>query len=208
MAPKRPGVKGPSCYPPWIPTRPGSTVGPAASWSWGAPPGDGRVESGRGDRLLPTGSPAVLETRRAERQISPTDISQFVRLDQCERYLRLRLRERAEGRAFLRDYGVAPQSIPPLLTRSGSAFEGTVERAVAQPYPTKRFTPEERQTARRDDDNALVADAARGLRRAASPSCSSRGCRATLTAGASGAMSMSCDWSGTPTADSSRSSPT
>ena len=56
--------------------------------------------------------------------LSPTDVAQFIRLDQCQRYLRLRLHERAVNRAFLRDYGVAPQSIPPLLTRSGAALRG------------------------------------------------------------------------------------
>ena len=31
-------------------------------------------------------------------RISPTDVSQFIRLDQCERYLRLRLHERSACR--------------------------------------------------------------------------------------------------------------
>jgi hypothetical protein len=57
------------------------------------------------------------------RRISPTDISQFIRLEQCQRYLALRLKERVEGRRFMYDYGVAPQSIPPLLTRAGASFE-------------------------------------------------------------------------------------
>ncbi|MDB5060112.1 MAG: superfamily helicase, partial [Chloroflexi bacterium] len=63
--------------------------------------------------------------------ITPTDVSQFIRLEQCERYLRLRLHERSHGGRFMRDYGVVPQSIPPLLTRSGSEFEDTIERDVA-----------------------------------------------------------------------------
>ncbi len=97
------------------------------------------------------------------RQISPTDVSQFIRLDQCERYLRLRLKERTEGSGFLRDYGVAPQAIPPLLTRSGATFETTVERAVSQHFATIKFGTEERRAARRDDDNLPVAAAARDL---------------------------------------------
>jgi hypothetical protein len=36
-------------------------------------------------------------------RISPTDVSQFIRLDQCERYLRLRLHERSAGARFLYD---------------------------------------------------------------------------------------------------------
>lgn len=62
--------------------------------------------------------------------ISPTDISQYIRLDQCARYLRLRLHERAHGRGFLTSYGVAAQSIPPILTRSGATFENRIEGQV------------------------------------------------------------------------------
>src|ERR671921_2592735 len=69
-------------------------------------------------------------------RISPTDVSQFIRLDQCERYLRLRLHERSAGRRFMHDYGVVPQSIPPLLTQSGNVFEEQVERTVAAGFPT------------------------------------------------------------------------
>jgi hypothetical protein len=65
------------------------------------------------------------------RRVSPTDIAQFIRLDQCERFLRLRLFGRTDGLRFMREYDVTPQSIPPLLTRSGSEFEDRIERAVA-----------------------------------------------------------------------------
>src|SRR3954465_3540228 len=73
---------------------------------------------------------------RGRIRISPTDVSQFIRLDQCERYLRLRLHERSATIRFMHDYGVAPQSIPPLLTQSGSLFEQGVERTVATHFPT------------------------------------------------------------------------
>src|SRR5215208_6093738 len=69
-------------------------------------------------------------------RISPIDVSQFIRLDQCGRYLRLRLHERSAGTRFMRDYGVAPQSIPPLLTRSGDHFEEKVERTVSARFRT------------------------------------------------------------------------
>ena len=51
-------------------------------------------------------------------RLTPTDISQFVRLEQCERFLRFRLAERA-GQKFMEDYGVTPQRITPLLSLSG-----------------------------------------------------------------------------------------
>src|SRR5215208_5709679 len=69
-------------------------------------------------------------------RISPTDVSQFIRLDQCERYLRLRLHERSSGIRFMHDYGVVPQAIPPLLTQSGTQFEERVERIVAAGFRT------------------------------------------------------------------------
>ena len=60
---------------------------------------------------------------RKLRSITPTDVSQFIRLDQCERYLRLRLDERSGGLGFMRDVGIYPQTLPPLLTESGLRFE-------------------------------------------------------------------------------------
>ncbi len=95
--------------------------------------------------------------------ISPTDVSQFVRLDQCERYLRLRLHERTGGIGFMRDYGVTPQPIPPILTRSGAGFEEAIESAVAQRFPTTRFSAAERQAALRADDNTQLIAFARDL---------------------------------------------
>ena len=73
---------------------------------------------------------------RGRVRISPTDVSQFIRLDQCERYLRLRLHERSAGLRFMSDYDVVPQSIPPLLTQSGTLFEERVERTVAAGFRT------------------------------------------------------------------------
>ncbi len=106
------------------------------------------------------------------RKISPTDVAQYIRLEQCERYLRLRLHERARGRRFLAEYGVAAQSIPPLLTRSGARFEERVEQAVAAHYaalnlavPAFSGSPPARQAAAggRPHDNERVVRLARRL---------------------------------------------
>ena len=59
-------------------------------------------------------------------RVTPTDVSQFVRLEQCERFLRLRLSERA-GHKFMETYDVAVQRITPLMTLSGRDFEDAVE---------------------------------------------------------------------------------
>lgn len=96
------------------------------------------------------------------RKLSPTDVSQFIRLDQCERYLRLRLHERREGRAFLYEYGVAPQSIPPILSESGAEFEETIEGAIrdhAQTLSCRNATV----PGTRKYDNPLVVEHARQL---------------------------------------------
>src|SRR3954467_11458835 len=99
-------------------------------------------------------------------RISPTDVSQFIRLDQCERYLRLRLHERSAGLRFMRDYGVVPQSIPPLLTRSGEHFEERVERTVAARFPTVNLADDLNVRSPRPTDNervvALAGDLAVG----------------------------------------------
>src|SRR5687768_5993341 len=86
------------------------------------------------DGALSTDEYSVGLDEQGRVRISPTDVSQFIRLDQCERYLRLRLHERSAGTRFMRDYGVVPQSIPPLLTRSGEHFEEKVERSVAAAF--------------------------------------------------------------------------
>lgn len=71
------------------------------------------------------------------RPVSPTDISQFIRLDQCQRYLRLQLHSRGRnGEQFLEDYQVRQQEIPPILTRSGATFEADVERSVGSVFPS------------------------------------------------------------------------
>src|SRR5215216_4025975 len=64
------------------------------------------------------------------RAISPTDVSQFIRLDQCERFLRLRLHERNVSSGFMREFGVMTQPITPLLTQAGAEFETEIESAV------------------------------------------------------------------------------
>jgi hypothetical protein len=94
-------------------------------------------------------------------RISPTDISQFIRLEQCQRYLRLRLHERAHGRDFLSNYGVYPQTIPPLLTRSGQSFEDAVEQAVSARHPSRNLANE--GSPRRVSDNVLLEELARNL---------------------------------------------
>jgi hypothetical protein len=94
--------------------------------------------------------------------LTPTDLSQFIRLEQCQRYLRLRLIERAQGHGFLTDAGVAPQSIPPLLTRSGAAFEHRVEQIVGEHFPVRNLAAE-RTTTGEDNDNDRVIALARDL---------------------------------------------
>lgn len=89
-------------------------------------------------------------------RIAPTDVSQFIRLEQCERYLRLRLVEQNGGRSVLRAYDVQPQSIPPLLTRSGRQFEEEVESAIAARHKVVRCSLEARASRNVLDDTELV----------------------------------------------------
>ncbi|MGI8482863.1 MAG: PD-(D/E)XK nuclease family protein, partial [Thermomicrobiales bacterium] len=95
--------------------------------------------------------------------ITPTDVSQFIRLDQCERYLRLRLHERASGREFMTEYDVAPQSIPPILTRSGSEFEDAVAHDIGEHFPTIQCSDRQRRADSRTSDNPVIITLAKEL---------------------------------------------
>src|SRR5947209_4027522 len=99
---------------------------------------------------------------RASR-IRPTDVAQFVRLDQCERYLRLRMHERTVDGQFMAKYGVASVAIPDLLTRSGAAFEQAVTAAIAQHHLTMSCAATGANSGNRDADNDRVIDAVRSL---------------------------------------------
>ena len=101
-------------------------------------------------------------TAESVKRITPTDVSQFVRLEQCERFLRLRLAERA-GQRFMEAYDVAPQSIPPLLTLSGSQFEVRIEREVGSRYATRNLAEEARREGNRPASNQELAQLARQL---------------------------------------------
>jgi len=99
----------------------------------------------------------------AVRRISPTDVAQFIRLDQCQRYLRLRLYERNVQSGFMRDYDVTPQSIPPILTQSGADFERRVEGAVAERFPSYKMSDAGRPRGSDASDNDLALQHARSL---------------------------------------------
>ena len=92
---------------------------------------------------MPTISLPVLATRPM--RLTPTDVSQFVRLDQCERFLRFRLAERA-GQKFMKDYDLNPQRITPLLSLSGHEFEEGVEADLGKRFTTINYA-ENRTTA-------------------------------------------------------------
>jgi hypothetical protein len=96
-------------------------------------------------------------------RLSPTDLSQFIRLEQCERYLRLRLFERAFTNRFMTDYGVRPQAIPPLLTRSGRSFEKQVEADVSRWARAVHLAQTAGGSANRSPDNARLAEECRAL---------------------------------------------
>jgi predicted RecB family nuclease len=111
-----------------------------------------------------TALPVTLPNKSNLQRVSPTDISQFIRLDQCQRYLALRLKERREGLRFVYDYGVTPQAIPPLLTRSGAEFEKEVEIAVQAHFPVVNMVQGSKFNTRRPLDNQKVVHKALALK--------------------------------------------
>jgi len=67
--------------------------------------------------------------------LSPTDLAQYLRLDQCRRYLRLRLHERRKELTWLPKYRISLQPLPPMLTIAGRQFEQSIEDQVRQHFP-------------------------------------------------------------------------
>src|SRR3954454_25286565 len=95
-------------------------------------------------------------------RLTPTDVSQFVRLEQCERYLRFRLAERARQK-FMEEYGVIPQRITPLLSLAGSTFEQGAESDLGKRVRTVQYAAKYALDHNRPANNAEVAAEARKL---------------------------------------------
>src|SRR5450631_1885796 len=93
--------------------------------------------------VLPAGRPM---------RLTPTDVTQFVRLEQCERYLRFRLAERA-GQDFMKEYDVIPQRITPLLSLSGHIFEEGIEADLAKRLVTVNYALKYAKDHNRPDNN-------------------------------------------------------
>jgi hypothetical protein len=89
-------------------------------------------------------------------------MSQFVRLEQCERFLRLRIAERA-GLDFMTAFDVAPQRITPLLSMSGRSFEDAIEVDLGERFQTTHYAARAGKAHDRPANNVEVVDAARAL---------------------------------------------
>src|SRR5271170_1639780 len=96
-------------------------------------------------------------------RLTPTDISQFVRLEQCERYLRFRLAERS-GQKFMEEYDVIPQRITPLLSLSGSTFEEGIEESLGKQHHTVHYAAKYSQDHNRPPNNQEVVNELRSLK--------------------------------------------
>ena len=88
-------------------------------------------------------------------RLTPTDVSQFVGLEQCERFLRFRLAERA-GQDFMEPFGVVPQRMTPLLSLSGHTFEAGVEEALARRSRSVHYAARHAQAHNRPENNEEV----------------------------------------------------
>jgi hypothetical protein len=95
-------------------------------------------------------------------RLTPTDVSQFVRLEQCERFLRFRLAERA-GQKFMEEYDVNPQRITPLLSLSGQSFEDAVEGDLKQRFRAEHYAARHGHAHDRPANNAEVVAEAQKL---------------------------------------------
>src|SRR5438874_13608476 len=98
--------------------------------------------------MLPSSVPLPGLPASRPLRLTPTDVSQFVRLEQCERFLRFRLAERA-GQKLMEDYDVTPQRITPLLSLSGHEFEEGIEKALGSRFPTIHYAAKASQAHNR-----------------------------------------------------------
>src|SRR3954470_14854387 len=96
-------------------------------------------------------------------RIAPTDLATYVRLNQCERFLRLQLFTRNSGDGFLREYDVAPQSLPSLLTGSGASFEDEIVEQLRGQMTIRDCSPSSKKNGSRTPDNSVICEALRGL---------------------------------------------
>ena len=113
--------------------------------------------------------PIALDATTQTRKITPTDVTQFIRYAQCERFLRLQLHARNADYDFLYQNGLKPQPIPPLLSQSGSDFERQIEKILQKnPSPTAQMVDFASGTTggqrRRDPNNGRVIEMARELK--------------------------------------------
>ena len=113
--------------------------------------------------------PIALDAKTQTRKITPTDVTQFIRYAQCERFLRLQLHARNADYDFLYQNGLKPQPIPPLLSQSGSDFEQQIEKILQEnPAPTAQMVDFASGTTggqrRRDPNNQRVIEMARELK--------------------------------------------
>ncbi len=103
---------------------------------------------------LPTGQPV---------RLTPTDVTSFVRAEQCQRFLRFRLAERA-GQEFMEASGVVPQRITPLLSLSGRTFEQEAEDSLEKGFRTVHYAALAKFAHNRPNDNAALVAEVRGLK--------------------------------------------
>ena len=94
----------------------------------------------------------------SRRVVSPTDISQYLSLSRCERFLRLRLYQNEKGIGFLKDFGVEAVPLPPLLSESGLDFEENLAQKYRPAIDCKQNPIEIR--GKRQPDNSRLREAA------------------------------------------------
>jgi len=70
------------------------------------------------------------DTGSPRRRLNVTSLSQYIKIDNCDRFLRFRLRP-DEEKAMRQRWNLTIQPLTPLLKEEGARFERAVERAIA-----------------------------------------------------------------------------
>ncbi len=95
-------------------------------------------------------------------RLTPTDVTRFVRQEQCERFLRFRMAERT-GHKFMAESDVIPQRMTPLLSRSGNEFEERADAELRRHGRVIDYALAAGKSHKRPANNDAVANEARDL---------------------------------------------
>ncbi len=103
--------------------------------------------------------PIPLRVLRKEEipSVYPTDFTEFIGLEQCYRYLRLKMTDRIKGVDVIRDSGLYPNYVTPIMSLAGREFENNVESELRKHFTrVENFNPRSVNPRQRSSNNEAI----------------------------------------------------